>query len=80
MVDGLHCLRHDGIVGRNYDYTQVGDLCATGTHGGERLMARGVEEGDMPSVGQFHVVSPDVLGDASGLARNHIGLAYIVEQ
>ncbi|CDE06521.1 putative uncharacterized protein [Prevotella sp. CAG:485] len=80
MVDGLHGLWHDGVVGRYYDDSQVGNLSAAGTHGGEGLVARGVEEGDVAVVFELDAVSAYVLCDASGLTGYDVGLADVVEQ
>ena len=55
------------------------DLGAAGAHGGERLVARGVEEGDRPAV-VVDLVGADVLGDAAGLALGDLGLAHGVQQ
>ena len=79
VVDRLHGLRHHAVVGRHHDHRDVGDLGAAGAHGGERLVARGVEEGDRVVV-VVHLVGADVLGDAAGLAGRHLGLADGVEQ
>ena len=46
VVDGLDGLGHDAVVGRHHQHDDVGDLGAAGPHGGERLVARGVDEGD----------------------------------
>ena len=46
VVDGLHRLRHDAVVGGDHQDRDVGGLRTTGTHGGERLVTRGVDEGD----------------------------------
>jgi hypothetical protein len=43
-------------------------------------MARRVEEGDRRAVGRRHLIGADVLGDAAGLARDHVRLADLVEQ
>ena len=80
MVDGLNGLRHHGVVGCNDDDGKVGELGTSGTHCGKGFVARGVEEGNAPSVREFHIVGTYVLGDASGLSRNDVGLAYVVEQ
>ena len=54
-------------------------LRAAGAHGGERLVARRVEEGhDLVAV--VHLVGADVLGDAACLAGRDLGLADRVEQ
>ena len=80
MVDGLYGLGHDGVVGGHDDDDQVGNLRSSGTHGGEGLVARSVEEGDAPAVGQLYIVGSDVLGDASGLSGYDVGLADVVQQ
>jgi hypothetical protein len=46
VVDGFDGLRHHAVVGRHHQDDDVGGLGAARTHGGERLVARGVEEGD----------------------------------
>ena len=46
VVERLDGLRLHAVVGRHHEDRDVGDLCATGTHGGERLVTRGVDEGD----------------------------------
>ena len=48
VVERLDGLRHDAVVGRDHEDRDVGDLGTTGTHGGERLVTRGVDEGDRP--------------------------------
>ena len=46
VVERLDGLRHHAVVGRDHEDRDVGDLRTTGTHGGERLVARGVDERD----------------------------------
>ena len=79
VVDRLDRLRHDAVVGGHHDHRDVGDLGAAGAHGGERLVARGVEEGDLAAV-VVHLVGADVLGDAAGLAGRDLGRADRVEE
>ena len=55
-------------------------MCAAGTHRGESLVARCVEEADLFAVRQRHMVGADVLRDATGLAGDDIRLADVVEQ
>ena len=45
VVDGLDRLGHDAVVGGDHEHDDVGRLGAAGAHGGERLVARGVDEG-----------------------------------
>ena len=47
VVERLDRLRLHAVVGRDDEDRDVGDLGTTGTHGGERLVARGVDEGDL---------------------------------
>ena len=49
VADRLDRLRHDLVVGRDDEHDDVGDLRAAGAHGGERLVARRVEERDLPA-------------------------------
>ena len=79
VVDRLHRLRHDAVVGRHDDGGDVGHLGAAGAHGREGFVTRGVEEGDEAAV-VFDLVGADVLRDAAGFAGRHLGLADGVEQ
>ena len=83
VVERLDRLRHHAVVGRHHQDGDVGRLGAAGTHGGERLVTRGVDEGDLALVtvdlGR-HLVGADGLGDAAGLAGHHVGLADRVQQ
>ena len=80
MRNGLLRLRHDVVVCGNDDDGNVRHLGTAGTHGGESLVARRVEEGDVPSVVERHIVGTDVLRDAARLTRDDVGLADVVEQ
>ena len=46
VVERLDGLRHDAVVGGDDEDRDVGHLRTTGTHGRERLVTRGVDEGD----------------------------------
>ena len=46
VVQRLDRLRHHTVVRRDHQDRDVGGLRTTGTHGGERLVTRGVDEGD----------------------------------
>ena len=80
MCDGLLGGWHHAVVGSNDDDGNIGHLGTTGTHGGEGLVTRRVEEGDPTAVLQFHVIGSDMLGDTTGLTGNHVGVADMVEQ
>ena len=83
MVQRLHRLRHDAVVGRDHQDRDVGHLRTTGTHGGERLVTGGVDEGDGALDAVVlgpDLVRTDVLGDATRLVGDHVGLADRVEE
>src|SRR4051812_8848795 len=83
VVERLDRLGHDAVVGRDDQHDDVGDLRTTGTHRGERLVTRGVDEGDRPLVvlelGD-DLVGADVLGDATGLLRHHVAVPQGVQE
>ena len=83
VVERLDRLRHDAVVGRDHEDRDVGDLRTTSTHGGERLVTRGVDEGDATVVAVdlgVDLVGTDVLGDATGLLVDDVGVAHRVEE
>ena len=83
MVERLDRLGHDSVVRRDHEDRDVGDLSTTRTHGGERLVSGGVNEGD----GAFEalVLGPDLvrtdgLGDSTGFTRGDIGATNRIEK
>ncbi len=80
MIYGLNGLRHDGIVSSDNDNRNIRHLGTTRTHGGERFVPRGIEESDVLPVLQFHIVGTNVLRNTTGLTRNDIRIADMVEQ
>ena len=83
VVERLDRLRHDAVVGRDHQHRDVGGLRTTGTHGGERLVTRGVDEGDA-TLGAVDLrgdlVGTDGLRDATGLLVDDVAVAQGVEQ
>ena len=79
VADRLDRLGHHAVVGGDDQDRDVGRLRAAGAHRGERLVARGVDEGDDPAV-LLGLVRTDVLRDPAGLAGDDVGLADAVEQ
>ena len=78
--DGFDRLRHNLIVGGHNEHHDVSYLRTAGTHGGERLVTRCVEERDGAAVGQRHMVCADVLRNTACFARNNVGFADVIEQ
>ena len=50
MVDGFNGLWHHAIVRSDNQNNDVGHLCATGTHGGKRLMTGRVNKGNTATI------------------------------
>ena len=83
MVDRLDGLRHHAVVRRHDQDGQVGGLRTAGTHGGKRLVARGIQERDLARLvfeGDLGLVRADALGNAAGLAAAHVCLADRVQK
>ena len=83
VVQRLDRLRLHAVVGRDHQDHQVGGLGTAGTHGGERLVTRGVDEGDLAVLAVDHgvdLVGADVLGDAAGFVRHQVGVPDRVQQ
>ena len=79
VADRLERLGHDAVVGGDDDHRDVGDPGAAGAHGGERLVARRVEEDDALAV-VGDLARADVLGDPAALAGGDLGRPDGVEQ
>ncbi len=74
MRDRLARLRHHTVVGGDDEDRDVGDLRPACAHGGERLVARRVEERD-PATVEDRLVGADVLRDPARLGVDDGGLA-----
>ena len=79
VVQRLDRLGHDPVVRGHDEHDDVGGLRTPGAHGGERLVAGRVDERDATAV-LLGLVGADVLGDATGLALDDVGVADAVEQ
>ena len=51
VIDGFDRLRHDAVVGRDDEHDDVRHLGAAGAHGGERFVARRIDERHLVAVG-----------------------------
>ena len=80
VIDGLDRLRLYTVVGGHHQHDDVGDLGTALAHGGERLVARRVDEGDLVPERRHDLIGADMLGDAAGLLGHDIGRADCVEQ
>ena len=80
VTDCLACLWHDAIVGGDNDDSDIRHLCTAGTHGGESLVTRRVEERYMLSGLKRYVVCTNMLGNTARLTGNDVGVADMVEQ
>ena len=83
VVQRLRRLRLHAVVGRDHEHHEVGGLRPAGTHGGEGLVTRGVDERDLPLLAvhfRGDLVGTDVLGDAARFAGRHVGVPDRVEE
>ena len=80
VFDRLDRLRHHAVIGGHHQHHNVGHPGAAGTHGGKRLMARRVEEGDLRTRRQFNGIGADMLGNAASLTRRDVSMAQRIEQ
>ena len=78
MANRLFGLWHDAIIGGHDQDNNIGDLGAAGAHGGEGFMARRIQEGDLASIHR-NLVGAGALGDATGFATGHIGVANAIQ-
>ena len=78
--DGFDGLRHDAVIGRHHQHDDIRHLGAAGAHGREGRVAGRIDEGDLAAERRRHLIGADMLRDAAGFARNHVGLADGVEQ
>jgi len=79
VVDSLHGLWHDAVVGCHHKDDDVGDVGTAGTHGGECLVTRRVDERDEAAVLLDHR-GTDMLGDATGFRGGHARLTDRVKE
>ena len=79
MVDSLDGLRHYTVICCYNQNCNVGYLCAAGTHSGESLMARGIQEYNLLAL-VVYLISTDVLGNTAGLAGSNVGFTDSIQQ
>ena len=77
--DRFQRLRLDAVIGGDNEHRDIGRARPTGPHGGKRLVAGGIEEGNLPPL-HLDLIGADALGDAARLAFRDFGLADRVEQ
>ena len=79
VVDRFYRLRHDTVICRYDEDRDIRHLSTAGTHGSERLMTRGIEEGDVAVV-DVDAIRADVLGDTARLGVGDMRVADVVKQ
>ena len=67
VINRFDRLRHNAVVGRNYQHNDVGDIGATRAHCGERSMSRRIDEGNLLAV-VIDAVRADVLRNPARFA------------
>ena len=79
MVDRFNCLGHNAVVCCYDQNGNVCTLCASGTHGCKRLMARRIQKCDLLTT-CIYGISADMLGDATCFTGRYMSLADGVQQ
>ena len=79
VVDSLNGLRHNTVVRRHYQYSDIRDARTARSHRCERFVSRSIQECDIAVV-DVHSVSTDVLCDAACLGGSNAGMSDIVQQ
>ena len=80
MTDRLDGLRHDSIVSSNHQDDDVGYARTARPHRRKCLMPRCIEKRNTIARVELDLISPDVLSDSTGLARDDVGFTKRVEQ
>ena len=80
MVNRLDCLRHDSVVSCDDNDRDIRHFRSTCTHRREGRVTRSIQERDMLTILQLHVVCTDMLGDTSCLTGDHVGVTDVVQK
>ena len=80
VVDSLNSLWHNRVIGSDDDDRYIRHFGTAGTHCGKGCVSRSIQESDVLSVFEFHIVCTDVLCDTACLSSDHIGITDMVEQ
>ena len=83
MVQGLNGLRLDAVIRSHHQDGNIGHLGSARTHRREGLMSGCIDECDSAIIVfdmGVDLVGTDVLGDATGLARDDVGLADCIKE
>ena len=78
MLNRLNGLGHHAVIGGHHQDDDIGHARTPCPHGGKGGVAGSIEKGDHAALG-LYMVGTDMLGNATGLARGHLGAANIVE-
>ncbi|OPZ74526.1 MAG: hypothetical protein BWY80_00558 [Firmicutes bacterium ADurb.Bin456] len=79
MVDSLHCLGHNPVVGCYHQNGDVSDLCPPGAHCCESFVAGCIHKGNFPA-GMFHLVGANMLSYSASFGRNYVRFPDGIQQ
>ena len=80
MLDRLHRLRLNAVIGGDDEHDEVGDLGAARAHRREGGVARRIDERDFCAGRRRHLIGADMLGDAARFAGDDIGFADRIQK
>ena len=78
MVYGLYRLGHDTVIGCNYEYSYIRNVCASCSHGGKSLMSRGIKESYLLAL-VCYLISTDMLSDTACLTVGNVSVSYLIK-
>ena len=79
MRNSFERLGHHAVVGRHHQNDDVSRLSTAGAHGRKGFMPRGIEERNN-AARRLHMISADMLGNATRFTRSDLSAADVVEE
>ena len=78
MTDSFNRLRHNTVVCGHDQHDNIGHFGAAGAHFRKSLMSRRINKRNFVAGFDRNLISADMLGNAAGLMRRHVGFAQSV--
>ena len=75
MIDRFDSLRHDPVIGGNYQNDNICHFRAARAHGGKRRMAGCVDKGNYDPVLSGCLIGPNMLGNTPGFTGRNFFLS-----
>ena len=79
MVDGFDSLRHNTIISRHHQNSDIGDVSTPRTHFSKGGVSWRIQEGNQVVI-IVHLVGTDFLGDPPGFVFRNVGVPQLIQQ